>query len=84
MGMILCKFLKSIKLLGFWLITCSQYFWFTLVYPDGFLPSKAQIQQPLESLFWKKRITVLFGLLLISLDGTHSLGQSNILILNLT
>ena len=55
-----------------------------LVYPDGFLPSKAQIERPLESLFWKKRITVLSGLLLISLDGTHSPGQSNILILNLT
>ena len=37
----------------------------------------------LKSLFWKKGIIVLSGLLLISLDGTHSLGRSNILILTL-
>ena len=55
-----------------------------LVYLDGFLPSKALTGWLLEHVFWgKKEITALSGLLLISLDGTLLLGQSNILILTL-
>ena len=54
-----------------------------LVYLDGFLPSKVLFGWLLESLFCKEGIIFLSGLLLISLDGTHSLGQSNMLILTL-
>ena len=54
-----------------------------LIYPGRFLFSKAPIEWLLESLFSKKGIIVLSGLLLISLDETHSLRQSNILIVTL-
>ena len=50
--------------------------WVLLVYLDGFLPSKGLSGWLLKSLFWKKGIIILYGLLLMSLDGTQLANQT--------
>ena len=47
-----------------------------LVYLDGFLPSEGLSEWLLKSLFWKKGIIILYGLLLMSLDGTQLANQT--------